>query len=243
MFFLPLMLLFVSCSSPADHIPQEEMQEEQPAAPAPGRVGSIPLPKGYIRIDAEQDSYVQYLRRIPLKKDNTVYLYNGIRKNNQQAQYAVLDIDAGDKDLQQCADAVMRIRAEYLFSREQFPSIAFRFTNGFLCDYEHYAQGYRLSWKGNSCTWVRLYPRYFPPVSRPDICLCRHPVAACANETRSLSYYLSGKSIYTNQAALWTCHNRNGHGLSPQNRRHDFPAVAKLYAGAGHSYSAQSYRQ
>jgi len=60
-----------------------------------------------------------------LKKQTTVYLYNGQPKLNQTAQYALLDISTGNKDLQQCADAVMRIRAEYLFKEEQFERIIF----------------------------------------------------------------------------------------------------------------------
>lgn len=47
------------------------------------------------------------------------------KKENQSAQFAVLDISVGKKDLQQCADAVMRLRAEYLFSQKEFDKILF----------------------------------------------------------------------------------------------------------------------
>jgi hypothetical protein len=153
-FFLSITFLLFSCSGTSVNKGQET-QAEQLKASHPANVGVIPIPEGYKRINAADGSYTAYLRSIPLKKDNTVYLYNGIKKGNQQAQYAVLDIDAGQKDLQQCADAAMRLRAEYLYSRKQFSSITFRFTNGFYCDYEHYAQGYRLKMKGNSCQWVK----------------------------------------------------------------------------------------
>jgi len=87
---------------------------------------SIPTPAGYTRV--QTDGFGSYLRNIALKQDNTVYLYNGEKKANQSAQYAVMDVSVGGQDLQQCADAVMRLRAEYLFSvRKQ---ISFRTVNG-----------------------------------------------------------------------------------------------------------------
>lgn len=96
-----------------------------------------------------------------MKKDKTVYLFNGMKKGNQQAQYAVIDMDAGTKDLQQCADAVMRIRAEYLFCKKDFAGIGFNFTNGFVCDFEHYARGYRIKTNGNTYSWIRQKPESY----------------------------------------------------------------------------------
>ena len=78
-------------------------------------IGQIPLPAGYERVPAPPGSFAAWLRQLPLKKDKTVHLYNGLPKINQSAQFAVLAVSVGDKDLQQCADAVMRLRAEYLY--------------------------------------------------------------------------------------------------------------------------------
>lgn len=77
-------------------------------------IKEIPLPAGYERTGMTNESFGNFLRTIALKEENTVYLYNGLHKRNQQAQYAVLNISIGNRDLQQCADAVMRLRAEYL---------------------------------------------------------------------------------------------------------------------------------
>jgi len=88
-------------------------------------IAAIPLPKGFKRMNADSNSFAVWLQQIQLKKDKTVYLYNGTPKTNQSAQFAVLDISTGNKDLQQCADAVMRLRAEYLFAKQQFHSIIF----------------------------------------------------------------------------------------------------------------------
>ena len=102
-------------------------------APAPviiNRVEDIPLPTGYERLKCPDGSFAAWLRTVGVKKDRHVYLYNGTLKRNQDAQFVVLDIPVGNKDLQQCADAVMRLRAEYLYSRELYSKIVFTDNNG-----------------------------------------------------------------------------------------------------------------
>jgi hypothetical protein len=94
------------------------------------KIDDIPLPKDYIRMHVAAGSFAHWLRQLPLKKDTRVYLYNGALKANQTAQFAVLDIPVGTKDLQQCADAVMRLRAEYLYSQKRYPEISFADNNG-----------------------------------------------------------------------------------------------------------------
>lgn len=110
-------------------------------------VAQLPLPAGYKRVSMETGSFGAWLRTIPLKADNTVYLYNGDRKPNQTAQFAVLDISVGKKDLQQCADAVMRLYAEYLYASHQYTKIAFHATDGTLMDYSSWMKGYRFPLK------------------------------------------------------------------------------------------------
>jgi hypothetical protein len=75
----------------------------------------IAPPPGYQRDSLPAGSFGHWLRQLPLKPGQPpVYLHDGRPKGNQQAQAAVLDLDTGPRDLQQCADAVMRLRAEYL---------------------------------------------------------------------------------------------------------------------------------
>jgi len=90
---------------------------------------NIPLPDGYSRTSVARNSFTEWLRNLPLKKSKTVYLYNGVAKRNQAAQFAVIDISVGNKDLQQCADAVMRLRAEYLYLQKRFIEISFSDNN------------------------------------------------------------------------------------------------------------------
>ncbi len=120
----------------------------------------IKVPEGYIRIKPSSNSFGEYLQNIPVKKDGTkVLLYNGKIKTPDDVYVAVLDIDVGEKDLQQCADAVMRLRAEYLFSKGRYEEIHFNFTNGFNADYVKYAEGNRFKFKGNSVSWKKTAER------------------------------------------------------------------------------------
>lgn len=111
----------------------------QPASPAHRpdsnitaftKLMDIPVPAGFVRVQANDKSFGAWLRNIKIKKDPQVYLYNGNPKRNQSAQFAVLDIPVGKKDLQQCADAVMRLRAEYLYQYNRYNEISFADNNG-----------------------------------------------------------------------------------------------------------------
>lgn len=113
------------------------------AASFAATVAAISLPPGFARIHQPPGSFGAWLRAMPLKKDNTVYLFNGKKKLNQEAQFAVLDISVGNKDLQQCADAVMRLYAEYLYEQKQLSKIAFYATDGTLMDYDGWRKGIR----------------------------------------------------------------------------------------------------
>ncbi|OJJ20633.1 hypothetical protein BKI52_18175 [marine bacterium AO1-C] len=121
----------------------------------PASIQQIPTPTGFQRVKVPSNSFGQYLRNLRLKSDPTVYLHNGQKKRNQQAQYAVIDIDVGKKNLQQCADAVMRLRAEYLFGQKQFQQIKFNFTSGDPALYTQWRKGYRARVRGNKVSWVK----------------------------------------------------------------------------------------
>src|SRR5262245_42568585 len=103
------LFICAACDAPMHAIPQAS--EPNQAVSTAIKIGDIPLPENYDRLPLPASSFGQWMRKLPLKKDTKVYLYNGTLKGNQSAQYAVLDLSVGTKDLQQCADAVMRLRA------------------------------------------------------------------------------------------------------------------------------------
>lgn len=131
---LPLIFLsyLMACGQSSDQQTTATVKNNTEDAPAIyySTIGEIPVPDGYKRVPAGAGTFDEWARTIPLKKDKTVYLYNGSRKRNQAAQYAVVDIPTGKQDLQQCADVVMRLRAEYLFSQKKYNEIAFMDYSG-----------------------------------------------------------------------------------------------------------------
>jgi len=109
----------------SQHIERPEPASIAPELPLPNEISGITLAPGYSRYEYNTSSFAHWLRKVRLKKDNTVYLFDGSIKPNQQAQFAVLDISVGKKNLQQCADAAMRMRAEYLFHIKKYNAIHF----------------------------------------------------------------------------------------------------------------------
>lgn len=114
-------------------------------------------PKGYYRIKLPGNSFGTYLRNLPLKPyGSLVHHYDGTTKANDHIYSSVIDLPIGKRDLHQCADAVMRLRAEYLWKNKQHDKIKFRFGNGFLADYNSWKAGNRIRVKGNKAYWVKL---------------------------------------------------------------------------------------
>lgn len=127
------------------------------ASAAPGATIAVRFapPGGFRRIPTEPATFGSYLRDLPLEPAGTpVHCHDGSLKHRQDVHAAVIDMSVGRKDLQQCADAVMRLRAEYLHTSGRQDEIAFHFTNGFLAPWKRWRAGERISVKGSQCTWV-----------------------------------------------------------------------------------------
>lgn len=124
------------------------------------RVGDIPLPLEHIKRDSvEPGSFAEYLRNLPLKPEGyPTHLYNGSEKANKRSTFRVVDMDIDSVDLQQCADACIRLYAEYLWHSKQYGKIKFHFVSGFLADYDRWAHGerIRINQRRTQASWYRL---------------------------------------------------------------------------------------
>lgn len=111
----------------------------------------IKAPNGYEWLPEEKKSFGEFLQNSELEKNGAKILdFKGRPIGNQSEHVAVLKYDVGNKDLQQCADALIRMRAEYLFSLKRYDEIGFHFTSGHLFKWNQYKNGYRPIVTGNN---------------------------------------------------------------------------------------------
>ncbi len=117
----------------------------------------FPPPPGFTRVTVEGDSFGGWLRGVPLlPADTEVKLFDGELKANQAVHAAVIDIDVGTKDLQQCADAVMRLRAEWLYGTGHAAEVSFNDTGkGAPMTFAQWARGERPTAKGSTLVWKK----------------------------------------------------------------------------------------
>lgn len=102
--------------------------EKRAATPLATRIAP---PAGFTRMAAEKGSFADWLRGLPMKPEGApVLTHTGKLKWRQDVHTDVIDIDVGERDLQQCADAIMRLRAEWLYSARRDKDIAFNDTKG-----------------------------------------------------------------------------------------------------------------
>jgi hypothetical protein len=152
---IQLFLLYFACTGHPDKTKIKSQANSTPLILT--TVRDIPLPEGFFPSKKGDSVFTNWLLQQKLKRNNTVHLYNGQVKSNQQNHYAVVDMDIGKKDLVQCADAVMKIRGDYLFSMGLYNEIKFLSTSGETLSFVNWLKGMR--WKLQGSRLVSFYAR------------------------------------------------------------------------------------
>ncbi|MCS4163305.1 DUF4846 domain-containing protein [Sphingobacterium sp. BIGb0116] len=112
----------------------------------------ILLPEGFKRPTYRVEEFGHFLENLPLYPiDQEVHYYNGKIKPRNNIYNSVVKLDIGKRDLHQCADAVMRLRADYLYQQKRYKDIKFNFlSDSKPRAYTSYAKGdysYPTYWK------------------------------------------------------------------------------------------------
>lgn len=152
---LLLLLIFLqTCLQPAGTSSGSRVVSNEPGTADSLLFQRFAPPPGFVRPAADSGSFAYYLRHLPLKPAGSkVLLFDGRVKENEGVYAAVVDLPIGKKDLHQCADAVIRLRAEYLWRKKAYDRIHFNLTNGFRVDYARWRKGERIKASGNRTEW------------------------------------------------------------------------------------------
>lgn len=110
-------------------------------------------PSGYRWVDEIPGSFADFLTAFPLHPPGfPIRDHRGIPISHQNNHAALLNIDVGKKDLQQCADAWIRLYSEYLWGSDRADEAGFEFTDGTFFSWNDYRQGIRTLQTGRKVT-------------------------------------------------------------------------------------------
>lgn len=112
------------------------------------------VPEGYTRTMYPEGSFQAFIQNYPLKASGAkVINYDSSHYFYQSGHIGVLELSVPKNGLQQCADALIRLRSEYLWKTNQKSKIGFEFTSGHYCSWSKYAEGYRPNIRGNKVSF------------------------------------------------------------------------------------------
>lgn len=117
-------------------------------------------PSGYSRVSVSPGTFGAWLRRLPLAAPGTLvksYAGGVLYEPGHPNIAAVVALDPGTADLQQCADAVIRLHAEWQWSQGK-RDMTWRAAAGTM-PYERWVKGDKPVAKGAALTWEPGKPR------------------------------------------------------------------------------------
>jgi len=147
---LSLLVSLVACAGPPDEGVAVPIVEVAPAGAAgPSTIAlAFPPPAGAERVAAE--GFGASLRDLPVRAaDVRVHTYDG-RVVGHDGR--VIDLPLVPGDLQQCADSILRVRAEWL--RAHGEAVSFHATSGTPLPWSRFEAGEKVVLDGNDLRWT-----------------------------------------------------------------------------------------
>ncbi|MFV8750819.1 DUF4846 domain-containing protein [Nannocystaceae bacterium ST9] len=117
----------------------------------------FPTPSGYARVEVDARSFAGWLRGLPVRIDRRAVHDHRGRATGWDAA-GVITLDVGDKNLQQCADSLLRLHGEWLWSQGRPRELAYHFTSGDLSRFEDWVAGRRWKVEGAKVKQVEVEP-------------------------------------------------------------------------------------
>jgi hypothetical protein len=112
-------------------------------------------------VPAAEGSFAAFLRDLPLRPPGSpVRTHTGaeLRSGDHPGVAAVVELDLSRADLQQCADTVLRMHAEWRWSRGEQLRAAYEYTSGDLASFASWARGERPLVEGSKVRFVPKAP-------------------------------------------------------------------------------------
>lgn len=108
-------------------------------------------PAGFTRVETASDSFGRFLRALPLQAEGSPvvdYRGNPLHTNGKHPNIvAVADLDVGSKDLQHCADVIIRLHGEWRYGKGE-RNLSYKAVSGQTLAYQNYVSGERALVKG-----------------------------------------------------------------------------------------------
>lgn len=118
---------------------------------------SIEAPNGFVRVPVEGGSFGAFLRDLPLRAAGApVNSFSGqlLHEGSDPRIAAVAELDVSPVDIQQCADSVIRLHAEWKWAEKQADSVGYHFLSGDYATWKRYRAGERPKVDGNKVAWT-----------------------------------------------------------------------------------------
>ena len=166
------------------------MPEDSPLEPLHDR---FPTPVGLTRVAVDAGGFAAWLRDVPVRADRrTVLDYRG--RTVPAAAAAVVALDLGDGDLQQCADTIIRLHAEFMWATGRSADAAYHFTSGHQSSWPAWLAGERFHIQG-----ARV-ERLAGPARREDHATFRAWLQHLFRYSGTLSMALDSRSVGVDEA-------------------------------------------